>query len=267
MRPLDVLIDAQIEAFSAQFSETGRDLFVEPNTGKLIHPGEFGAYREGLIRNLLSLVIPDVFGVCSGFVVAPSGQISRQCDVIIYDRTKTPSFCSLQNQRFLPIETVAAVIEVKSVLRNDVLRDAATHLVQLKTMREELLQRLHSERGRLLIDQIGTFVLCDSFESSCEKSMECYDHFRKDADPHLCPNMIVSIKEGGFCYSDKKSLYWPFPVDAQDDGWTLSQPLPLKPIGVSRSKSTPIKMLLRYISLTCEKTKTVYPELTNYFTF
>src|SRR5438128_86019 len=75
--------------FKNSFHETKRVFWDEKNK-RLRHTGEFGIYREDLVKKWLRLVVPEKFGISSGFVISAMGSISTQCDIIIYDRTVTP---------------------------------------------------------------------------------------------------------------------------------------------------------------------------------
>ena len=60
------------------------------------HNLEKGEWRESFIRNWLSEILPEKYGVTSGIVFSAedgTGNIqSRQQDVIIYDRINCPRF-------------------------------------------------------------------------------------------------------------------------------------------------------------------------------
>src|SRR6266567_5578074 len=110
------LIDAHARAFAAEFADTARHVFVDEAQGRLIHPGEYGGYREALVRDLLSQFLPEAYGVSQGFVISPEGEVSPQCDVVIYSRLYAPVIRTPEQQRFFPVESVVAVGEVKSDL-------------------------------------------------------------------------------------------------------------------------------------------------------
>jgi hypothetical protein len=60
--------------------------------------------------------MPAHFGIGSGIVVSSSGQQSRQTDVIIYDGRPLPPVLLAGDRGIFPIDSVLAVIEVKSTL-------------------------------------------------------------------------------------------------------------------------------------------------------
>src|SRR5918998_5104088 len=128
---LDTLIESQLEAFANGYTNTAHDLFYDEDSNKLIHPGEFGGLRESLLRDLLKNFLPEEYGVSQGFVISPDGEISNQCDVIVYSRRYTPLIRTPEHQRFFPVESVVAVGEVKSIVDSNTLRDALIKLVRI----------------------------------------------------------------------------------------------------------------------------------------
>ena len=47
----DKLVKSKIAQFENDYINISRQIFVD-NNGKLIHPGEFGTYREKIIKNI-----------------------------------------------------------------------------------------------------------------------------------------------------------------------------------------------------------------------
>ena len=108
----DKLIKSKIEQFKDDYVKLSRQIFVNKD-GTLIHPGEFGMYREKIIREFLAPFLPTRLAIGSGFVITAANNISTQCDIIIYDKEHTPVIENGE-QRFFPVECVVGVIEVKS---------------------------------------------------------------------------------------------------------------------------------------------------------
>lgn len=73
---------------------------------------------EDLIREKISLFIPERYLVKQGHIVNSEGKVSNQLDIIIFDRLNTPKFFeSKDNTVFYPIESVLAIGEIKKTLR------------------------------------------------------------------------------------------------------------------------------------------------------
>jgi len=100
-------------------------------SGGIKHDGEKGAFREFFIAQLVRPLLPHHYGVGSGVVVDADGQQSRQTDLIIYDRRLLPPIMVAGDRGIFPIDSVLAVVEVKSMLKKshyEDLVDAARRL-------------------------------------------------------------------------------------------------------------------------------------------
>lgn len=83
------------------------------------HPGARGdASQEGWL-NMLRNHLPKRYQADSAFVIDSRGDSSDQIDVVIYDRQYSPYIYNEANQRFVPAESVYAVLEVKQDLSRD----------------------------------------------------------------------------------------------------------------------------------------------------
>jgi hypothetical protein len=96
---------------------------------------------EELIREKISLFLPERFLVKQGHIVNSEGLVSNQFDVIIFDRFSTPKFFESRNETvFYPIESVLAVGEIKKTLRKNDLIDFSKKIKYLKEdMKRELI--------------------------------------------------------------------------------------------------------------------------------
>lgn len=82
----------------------------------LSHRGQKGSAMEQSVLRLLEDHLPARLGVTEGAVVASSGYMSPQLDIIIYDKSAAQILYCNGPTRIVPIEYVFAVGEVKSVL-------------------------------------------------------------------------------------------------------------------------------------------------------
>lgn len=97
---------------------------------------------ENLIREKISLFLPERYMVKQGHVVNSEGKISNQLDIIIFDRLNTPKFFESQNDTvFYPIESVLAIGEIKKTLRKGDLIDFGKKIKYLKVdMKRQLIK-------------------------------------------------------------------------------------------------------------------------------
>lgn len=79
-----------------------------------IHKPSLGAYGEHLLRDLLKKVVPGEYGICQGFIMKHDEEIkSNQCDIIIYKKGQA-LIKSFGDIKFVSVNSVKAIIEVKS---------------------------------------------------------------------------------------------------------------------------------------------------------
>ena len=98
------------------------------------HPGEVGRSRENLLREFLASFCGQDFQFDTGFVFDAHGRMSRQQDIVIYRNSYHPIFKVGRINHF-PIESVAAVIEVKSTLGSrNAMNDAMDNIASVKAL-------------------------------------------------------------------------------------------------------------------------------------
>lgn len=219
-RVFEQLVVEQIEIFRNAYDSVSRVTFYDEDKKKLIHPGEFGSYREAICRDFLRFFIPGRFGIAQGFLINNNDEISTQCDIVIYDSGSTPLIQNESRQRFFPIETVVAVGEVKSKLTKAQLGEALNKLAGANGIRE----RTHSPHvlwsskpheynpENHLDDQLFTFLICESLDFKLD-GFAVSDLYPLGTPPRHKHNMILSLEDGIASYNyEAGSQYGPYPV-------------------------------------------------------
>lgn len=174
---INALVEEKIDAFLYAFDLSAKVLFRDDDKlNKLRHPGEFGIYREAIVRDFLHSFLPQRLAIDTGFVVNALGETSKQIDLVIYDPSLTPPLESRNRQRFFPIETVIAAGEVRSNIDRPQFAEGLLRVAQIKKMRSTLpseasaasrwwgLSRTKYDPDRIPFDQVFTFLLCNRFE-------------------------------------------------------------------------------------------------------
>lgn len=98
------------------------------------HFGERGEGREQILIKLLRDYLPGRFGVESGFVFDVHGTVSKQTDIIIYDKFVAPRFKISGEKYVYPCESVVAVGEVKTFLDKNELEDSVSKLLSIQCL-------------------------------------------------------------------------------------------------------------------------------------
>lgn len=92
------------------------------------HQPTKGSYREMLLRRLLRRILPDRYRVSTGFIYQWEGPPSRQIDVLIWDSHEHTALLEEGELAIVDLHSVAAVVEVKSLLNRAELLDAMSLL-------------------------------------------------------------------------------------------------------------------------------------------
>ena len=98
---------------------------------KLPHTGLAGSENEQVIGNVIRDFLPPRFGVEIGaLVIDRHGNVSKQCDIVIFDAQNFPKYF----RKVFPIELVYCVIEVKTLLSSQQAGNALENLMSLKQL-------------------------------------------------------------------------------------------------------------------------------------
>lgn len=89
------------------------------NRVAVTHPGARGEAAEEDWLRVLKDHLPHRYQADRAFVIDSRGTCSEQIDVVIYDRQYSPFLFNQANQRYVPAESVYAVLEVKQDLSRD----------------------------------------------------------------------------------------------------------------------------------------------------
>jgi hypothetical protein len=105
---------------------------------QIAHAGERGGQREQTLRDFLSKYLPKKYSVGTGQVIDKYGNISPQCDVVVYDAFNCPLILIEEGYQLFPVEAVAGVIEVKSILNATEIQDAVGKILKIKQLNREV---------------------------------------------------------------------------------------------------------------------------------
>ena len=92
--------------------------------GLIPHNLEKGMQNELSLARMLEKLVPPSIGVGSGLVFDHLGGFSKQMDIVLFDKSAQPQLMAQTTQVLFPVETVKALIEVKtSLTANDIQSD------------------------------------------------------------------------------------------------------------------------------------------------
>lgn len=88
------------------------------------HRPSAGTNREDLVEEFLATHLPKRFGISTGFVISHDGMFSQQADLLVVDEQNNSPLYPNTTNKIWPVESVYALIEVKTRLDSRELRDA-----------------------------------------------------------------------------------------------------------------------------------------------
>ena len=98
------------------------------------HAGLKGASVENAIKELLQENLPDNIAIGSGIVIDSDYKSSRQLDIILYDRAKTPRLFGSNEMQIIPVECVYFVIEVKTSMNSSAFEECVQNMDSVKSL-------------------------------------------------------------------------------------------------------------------------------------
>lgn len=272
----NTLLNEKIAVFRSVFANTSRQIFVDSN-GDLRHPGEFGQFREVVVRDFLRFFIPGRVAISNGFVITAFDEVSTQCDLVAFDANATPLIESGERQRFFPVESVCAIGEVKSVMSRTDLRDALNKLARIKMLREQIPSPTVLRRdvpgnfnpSNYAYDQIPSFLICEKFSFNPANLEEVVSSlYEPDILQRHRHNLVLSLQDGLLAYFnfDGKTMMYP-EMSSRFEGGVHSHPMALGNRFVMFDHDDPashIRLFCTYLFLVSSSTTVLYPDMASY---
>ena len=193
------IFDRKLAQFVSLFSEDSSAIFKDEKE-KLIHPGEYGKYREETCKELLRLVLDRSVKISDGFVISSNNRITTQCDIIVYN-TNTSPLVADDIARMFPAEEVRMIGEVKSTLNRQEFIDALRKMARNKCIiLDDRGGTYIAPKGRTseTFNTITSFLICNklSFDYDSLKNEEIYEGI----DRKYWHNAILSVEDVSIDY-------------------------------------------------------------------
>ena len=151
--------------------ERARSLYEDlSKKNKLIHSGEYGMYKERSLRELIEFIIPFRYKTTDGYIINSFDETSTQCDLILFDKLNTPLIEFGSRFQFIPVESVAAIGEVKSTLSRNEFIETAIKLSKNKEICKPSTEfaKLSQNYNRELFSPFS-FIICDNITGIDDK--------------------------------------------------------------------------------------------------
>lgn len=164
-----------------------------------------GEFRERRVISGLRPFIPRRYEMLSGVVANADGLFSRQQDIIISDSMVAPPFLAAGELGVHPIETVCAVIEVKSVASAQAMRDAVANIASVKQLASDeprgftMIRGASIGMGETVIKPFGGTLFLGT-DASDDTLLDAYIEVTSTLPPNDRPNAVVVV--------DKFTIMW-----------------------------------------------------------
>ena len=168
------------------------------------HPGDVGDERERFLQSFLrSGHFPRKYEISKGHgkIISTDGRASLQTDIVMYDAYNCPVLRDGHNHQFFPIESVYAVIEVKSRLTKDKFVEAATNIASVKALAKDGPVELRHLGGMAVVRTRNPFPFGAIFAysvggNSLDSLAENVREWHQEQPPQLWPNLVCVLDEG-----------------------------------------------------------------------
>ena len=200
------IFDRQITQFVGIYSEDSTTIFKDEKN-KLIHPAEYGRYREESCKELLRLLLGKEVSVSDGFVITSDDQISTQCDIIVYNSSVSPLIAD-GIARMFPAEEVRMIGEIKSTLSRqgfiEALRKLAENKKKIIDGRTGDEIRPHGREAETY-NTIASFLICNKLDFSFDRLT--YEEIYSGIDRKYWHNSILSVEDATLSYLVRFSAF------------------------------------------------------------
>jgi hypothetical protein len=183
-----------MDALERYWSGIGQWLSVQAESfNSLIgHMGEKGRANELTVVDFLANLLPSDLRLGGGVLIDPSGQQSRQCDVIVHQVAEHPQLFAQTAQFIFPIDTVVMTMEVKTTL------DAAeVAKIGLNTASVRSMTRAVDPHMKPVVS-----VFAFSTSAGSATTLKWFESLPQDQQPDL----VCIVNPGVIIQRDSKSL-------------------------------------------------------------
>lgn len=104
------------------------------------HRGRQGTQREQLVEAHLLKFLPERYAIGRGEVRSTDATWSRDEDLLVYERLVTPKLFAGHDSLILPVDGLAAVVEVKSNMRSADVQTASETIASVKRLKKSAQQ-------------------------------------------------------------------------------------------------------------------------------
>ena len=160
------------------------------------HKPSIGFVGEYILRKSLRAMVSQSYGLCQGFVTY-NGEISRQCDIIIYKKGKDSICKSYGELKIINAESVTAVIEVKSSITKETYHSTLKAFEQLNTL--QVTNCFLFVYGQLTRRKLSNWLFSYKFPKTFTEQYVVTDSYLYDwPDMDWLPNSVLALESNKY---------------------------------------------------------------------
>lgn len=129
-------MDENKERLKLLFESLQKQMLAELSTNRLFidHPGTKGDSIENVWIEWLKKYLPTKYCVDKAIIIDSHGEISHQIDLVIYDEQFTPFVFNQNGVKYIPVEGVYAVFEVKPEINKGYIEYAGKKIASVRKL-------------------------------------------------------------------------------------------------------------------------------------
>lgn len=114
------------------------------SSASITHDGVMGDVNEQHFIEFLKKSLPKRYAVDSAIVIDSNGNTSDQIDIVIYDNQYTPTLLDQHDHRFVPVEAVYAVFELKPIINKGYIDYAGNKAASVRILERTSIPIVHA---------------------------------------------------------------------------------------------------------------------------
>lgn len=166
------------------------------------HYGSSGREAEIILTKFLNEHLPRRFAATAGIVIDEANVVSKQQDVLVYDAENSPIYLAGEETLILPVDSVASVIEVKSMLTKDELEDAVGKIASVKKLKRNPISDADQlvTRSSLVVNSAFGVVFAYDSKTTLETLAENLKEFNKTIPSSQWVDAVIVLGKGMIGY-------------------------------------------------------------------
>jgi len=164
------------------------ELFIKLNQIRCFvknHNLTIGILTEEILRDFLKDYLPKSVSVSQGFIIYSDGNLSKQCDIIIYDSMNYALKYKLNDIVIVPFDSVICVIEVKTTINKSIFHQTLEYFESLDIPQKA--KKILFIYNSCKISKINNYFM--TYHKNNNKRYYDHDTFE------LLPNEIIGLNE------------------------------------------------------------------------